>query len=403
MRKVIIVLLLFVCFTKTHVSAERAPIDAVLVLDVSFSMRHTDPGRLAQEAMGLFIDALGTYSGDRVGVVAYAGEVVDYIPLTAIYGLEDADIIRGFINGLGHAGWTDHSLGLDKALHILIEGNNANPIPFIILLTDGNMEISPASLRTYADAYADLERVVAYAAYKNVLIHTVGLNHNGTLNRAYIDSIASATGGRSYETTTAEALNDIINDILAILLSPQPEQSYMIFIDDELRQPEAVTAISASYGDHSIPPAYHPTEPPDSAPHQTRLRATIILGGSAVSKLIFLLLFIRRRSRVFTGKIILESSDRKPRHHNLIAYGKRTTLRALHGGGAQLDKVILTPSPYTPSHKPQLLLTCKHPLFTFRKDYMETDAKKGLTLSPGMEVTILLPENDTDIRLRYVA
>ncbi|MCL2604981.1 MAG: VWA domain-containing protein [Defluviitaleaceae bacterium] len=422
--KTVFVFLLLLYFAAAHVRAERTPISAVLVLDVSNSMRYTDPNNLAREAMGLFIDMLGTDNGDRIGVVAYAGEVIDYLPMTAINDTDDVNAIKAFITALGYAGWTDHSLGLDKALRILTEdGDFSVHTPIILLLTDGNTEIPPASIRTHADADNDIDRILSYAA--DITIYTIGLNDNGTLNRAFIDNIAQATGGQSFETTSAEALSDIIGKILTPYITPPipmplpqpfpiPNTEYKIydllfstpdfsFVNpvSSFANSDSLSLISNSESLILNSESLIPDSEFQSLP--SRLLPLFLITGSILSKAVVFLFFLRRRSRVFTGRLILESPDRNPRHHNLIAYGKRTTLRALHGGDARLDKIVLTPSPNTPSHRPQLLLTCKTPQITFRKDFMETDAKKGLIISPGAEVMIRLPENDMNITLKYVA
>ena len=226
MRKPLFVLLWLLLFTTTRqYAAERTtppgtqntdipPVDAVLILDVSHSMRHADPNRLAQEAMNLFIDMLGPYGG-TVGVVSYAGHVVESLPLTAIGGQAGKDYIKNFINRQYYASWTDHSLGLVEAMRLMREGHNPEHRPIIILLTDGNKNLNPWGARTPEDAEYDLAQVLSEAAERSFPIHTIGLNYDGTLDQDYIDYIAAATGALSFETSSADNLLDIISAIIA--------------------------------------------------------------------------------------------------------------------------------------------------------------------------------------------
>ncbi|HDO34120.1 MAG TPA: VWA domain-containing protein, partial [Chromatiales bacterium] len=69
--------------TPAHARA-RGGIDAVLVLDSSGSMRHTDPLRLRVPAAKLFISLLG--AGDRVGVISFSGHAWPVIGLTDVTG-----------------------------------------------------------------------------------------------------------------------------------------------------------------------------------------------------------------------------------------------------------------------------------------------------------------------------
>lgn len=449
MKKSVFVFLLLLCLPFMHVQAERCPVDAVLVLDVSYSMRHSDPNRLALEAMNLFIEMLGTNNNDRVGIVAYAGNVITYHPMTVLNTKETATQLQSFINGLNHAGWTDHSLGLDKALHILtVENDFTQRLPFMILLTDGNTEISPESLRTYADADADLQRILTQAVNKNIPIYTIGLNHNGTLNQTYIKYIADTTNGRSFETKNAEELTYIMKEILDIqlpfeitfypndgiydtLLTDEIESGVGVLPDDYLNEPgtviltdeylnESGVGIStdeqlnepgagASTDDYlnesgaGVLPDEHYSLSSTESPTFPETWMYLLAGGFIMFIFIFIVIFFYKTRRVFTGKLIVESAENLPKNHNLIQYGKRTTLHKLNGGYPYLDKIILTPNPYAPSHRPQLLLTCKHPFIKFRKDFLETSAKKGLYISPGSEVTIVLPEDNPEIKLKYVA
>jgi Mg-chelatase subunit ChlD len=64
----------------TTYAEELLPIDAVLVLDVSRSMATADPDRISRDAMHLFIEKLSE-ERDRVGIVAYAGNVERSIEL----------------------------------------------------------------------------------------------------------------------------------------------------------------------------------------------------------------------------------------------------------------------------------------------------------------------------------
>jgi Mg-chelatase subunit ChlD len=483
LKKALLVFLLMMCLSYIQVQAERPPIDAVLVLDVSNSMRQSDPNRLAQEAMGLFINRLGL-SGDRIGVVAYAGEVVGYFPMATLDNAETQAELLTFINATVHAGWTDHSLGLEKALQLFQQDFSGERTPIILLLTDGNTEISPNAARTLADAQADLEKILDTAVHINLPIYTIGLNHNGMLNRAYIEKIAQSTGARSFETMNAEGLPDIVNEILANYLSLTTAEEHRLLADGEiqwtaieipnayiseahimvfsalplsevtLRNPHGYAVawnenvvfsqswtysliiltdpmagvwtlgtqgiageairLTLFYREGEPPPPIlieinkmRPVQAPTSVkiffPDEASYTWTIILiGGIAMIIFMFILLLARKRSRVFTGRLILETNG-QPQLYNLIPYGKRTTFHALLGGSTKLAKIILTPSPTAPSHKPQLLLTCKYPSFTFRKDFHEYDAKKGLNISPGSEVTIQLPDDSPNIHMKYVA
>ncbi|MCL2187917.1 MAG: VWA domain-containing protein [Defluviitaleaceae bacterium] len=399
-----IFLLALLLLMPISVGAARPPIDAVLVLDVSNSMRNSDPERLAQEAMGLFINMLGK-TGDRVGVVAYAGRVTDYLPLMPIYQAEDIAQLQAFINNLGYAGWTDHTQGLDKAFNLLSADSYNERIPLVILLTDGNTEIPPNAARTLSDVYEDLERILAYAVHLGSPIHTIGLNHNGMLNHAYIKNIANITGGRTFETTTAEDLARIMEEILTFQLeiiyeAHPPYTPYTPATPPPAPTPEYTPSPITELLEYTLPPVDYPTG-----------RHVLALITAIFILFVIFLVLIRKNARVFTGQVVVEMSSRPVVRHDLIPYGRRTTLAVLAGDsnasirkaqGIGLEKIILTPCPASPSFRPALRVVCKHPRILFHKDLREVDAKKGLILSPNTEITIQLPDNTPPIRLKYV-
>jgi Ca-activated chloride channel homolog len=112
-------------------------IDIVVALDFSKSMLARDvyPSRIerAKVEVARLIDSLG---GDRVGLVAFAGEVVRY-PLTTDYSAA-----KLFWRDLGPTdmpvGGTAIGRALTAATELLVQGRTGTPRPqWIVLLTDG--------------------------------------------------------------------------------------------------------------------------------------------------------------------------------------------------------------------------------------------------------------------------
>jgi len=368
---------------------KRPNIDAVLVIDVSHSMRHADPNRLAQEAMKLFVDMLGSYN-DRVGVVSYAGHVVDSLPLTIITDQRDKGYIKDFIGQLYYASWTDHSLGLVEAMRILEINYNPDNKQVIILLTDGNTNINPWIERTLADAEYDLYNVVTEAINRGIPIHTIGLNYDGTLDQEYIDAIAKATGGLSFETSQADNLMDIIRAIFKLIESA-------IIPPDPTPSPSPTQA-----------PSPDPT-PIINEYEESGFKWIIVIGLSlAVCTIIVLLIFARNRKRVFSGNLVINITDPitgpvEQILRNMIPYGKKTTLANLLEGRVSpvLTQVKLTPSPNSPSHLPKIIINCATSKIMIRKGFREHNDATCIEISPNEVVSLHLSKENIQIRLKY--
>ena len=393
-----LLLILSPAFT-TNAAEELVPIDAVLVLDVSLSMRTADPNRIANDAMNMFIDMLEP-GRDRVGVVAYAGHV-SYSRGLILLCEEETPRLQDAIYHLEYASWTDHPLGLLEALHILYEGNAEDPErqQMIIFLTDGNLNVNPRGARTTAQTVYDKAVVINLAQERGIPIYSIGLNFDGLLDRKYTEIVAYETGGLAFETANAEDLPNIIDAIFTVMVTtilyeePPPE-------DEIIEEPEPVpTPLPLTE-----PPTYIPYEPSEDSGKIWLFAIAIILAAAFI-----LFITTRKSARVFTGRLTIEiirpgSNHTHPlQYRNLIEYGSRTNLQRLldKKTDAVFDKVIITPSPTAPSHLPQLLIKCKSSRVKVSKNFMEQDAAKGIVISPGTEINIAPEGGDMQIRLRY--
>jgi len=360
------------------------PVDAVLVLDVSRSMITADPDRIANKAMNMFIDKLEV-GRDQVGIVAYAGHVTHSRDLAMLCN-EEVIYLHELISNLEYASWTDHPLGLLEAIRIIYEGTDYGRQPIIIFLTDGNLNVSPHVTRTTTQAEDDKILVIELAQERNIPIYSIGLNFDGQLDRKYIEIVAEETGGLSFETANAEDLPEILAKIFSLMISQLPPEPLPLL--PLLSQEE---------------PPYIPQEPvyiPLEETAQPR-RTWIFASVAAALFMVTLLAFRRKPKRVFTGRLAIEAMSCPTQYRNLIEYGSRVTLQQLLGKQCPfLASIVLIPSPYTPSHLPQLLIKCKNANVKFTKNFMEQNVQRGIAVGSGTEVTANL--GTEQIRLRYV-
>jgi len=367
----------------TYDNSHLLPVDAVLVIDISNSMRTADPNRISQDAMNLFIDMLAE-ERDRVGIVAYAGRVEASVPMTAIY--DQREFLRDFIDGLYYASWTDHGLGLLEAIDIMHQSHEYGRQSVIIFLTDGNLNVSPWGARTMHEAEHDITTALSLAQQHGFPIHTIGLNFDGELDSAAVDRIANATGGLSFETTDAEELPGIVSTIFSL----------MRFVP-AIEYPSS--APSPEYIQETI---YIPPEPTTTPANRRGILLMTV--GIAAGFTALALALTGRQKRVFTGRLVLETGRRgqPPIYRNLIEYGRHTTLNILLGGNGcpAFDAVVIAPSPHAPSHLPQLLVKCRHKKITFVKDFIVQNSP--IYLSPGTEMTVRLDDEGEQVHMRYV-
>jgi Ca-activated chloride channel homolog len=189
-------------------------IEGMLVVDVSNSMKSTDPNNISSEAMKMFID-MASLKGDKIGAIAYAGEVMREKALIKMQTEQDKKDLKDFIDTVDKYSYTDISTGLTEAVKVLDGSHEEGYFPLIVLLADGNNELDPKKSKTLEQAEDDLNKTVAAAKEKGYPIYTIGLNANGELNKDVLSNVANSTNGKFFEATSADQLPAILSGIFA--------------------------------------------------------------------------------------------------------------------------------------------------------------------------------------------
>lgn len=189
-------------------------IDAVLVVDVSNSMKTSDTNKVGNEAMKMFIDMLSA-QGDKVGIVAYTDKVQREKALLKIQSPADKQDLKDFIDGLDRGPYTDIAVGVREAVKVLQNGSDPGHEPMIVLLADGNNDFNKSSGRTQSESDKELGEAVAEAKAAGIPIYTIGLNADGKLNKAPLTDLAQQTGAKSFSTSSANDLPQILSEIFA--------------------------------------------------------------------------------------------------------------------------------------------------------------------------------------------
>lgn len=218
-RNVLLVILVILILTSfgapgAYAAGQASQIDAVLVVDVSNSMNTSDTHKIGNEAMKMFIDMLSV-SGDRVGIVAYTDKIQREKALLEIKAPSDKEDLKQFIDGLDRGPYTDISVGVKEAIKVLQNGADPNHDPMIVVLADGNNDFDKASGRTAAQSDKELDAAVEEAKQADIPIYTIGLNADGKLNKEALAALADKTGAKSFSTSSAEDLPQILSEIFA--------------------------------------------------------------------------------------------------------------------------------------------------------------------------------------------
>ncbi|MEH6992585.1 vWA domain-containing protein [Neobacillus drentensis] len=218
-KKVWIIGLFIYLFSLSNVQAKdsivtSSRIEGVLVVDVSKSMLTSDPNKISSEAMKMFID-MSSLKGDKIGVVAYAGDVIAKKDMVKLQTENEKIDLKGFIDSLTQFSNTDISVGLKDAIDMLDASHEKDYLPLIVLLADGNNDVDENKGNTLQQASAGLNAAVVEAQSKGYPVYVIGLNADGTLNKDVLQNIATTTNGKFFETSSADDLPGILSEIFA--------------------------------------------------------------------------------------------------------------------------------------------------------------------------------------------
>ena len=208
-------------------TVRREGLDVVVALDLSSSMLAEDvaPNRLERSKLEIQ-RLIGRLSGDRIGLVAFAGQAFVQSPLTSDYGAA-----RLFLNAMDTELMPLQGTDIGEALRVSLDAFRDESLDHrvILLVTDGE------------DHEGAVEEMVARAVDAGVRIYTVGVgssdgvpipafdaqgrrqgfkrDEDGTvvttlLEEASLRQIADATGGRLYRSTPeASELTALIDEL----------------------------------------------------------------------------------------------------------------------------------------------------------------------------------------------
>ena len=195
--------------------------NVVLVTDTSGSMKSTDPNQYRFEAIDLFIGLIAN-GGNMVGSVVFGDGVVSKLDLKEVKNKPDKISITNDIKNQQPSGWTDIGGALASAVDMLKQNGKKELPSIIILLTDGNTEMSSPELTQ--SSIQNKENAMEVAREEGYGIYTICLNKNNNANSSELKQIASATGGQFQEVTDAADLQNVFDLYYQMIYSTQSEK-----------------------------------------------------------------------------------------------------------------------------------------------------------------------------------
>jgi Mg-chelatase subunit ChlD len=182
---------------------ERLPVDLILAIDSSGSMRVNDPGGLRITTARRLVAGLDPVH-DRVGIVSWDNDIDFVQPLTS-----DLALVAERLGRIDADGATNLNAGLTAAIEELLQRGREEAQKVIIFLTDGD------------GAYlfsGEKGSPVALAGAKGIRIYAIGLGKDPSSLK--LQDMAGSTGGRFYLAPTAADLLEVYEELSRRLIAP---------------------------------------------------------------------------------------------------------------------------------------------------------------------------------------
>lgn len=213
--------------------ADEAPTtDLRVLIDISGSMKQTDPENLRRPALKLLTGLMP--GGIRAGVWTFG----QYVNMAVPYGRVDADWkarARREAEALHSRGlYTNIEAALEKATFNWTAPEDPAYDRHLLLLTDGKVDVGDKPQASKESRRRILETLLPRLQRAGVKIHTVGLSDG--VDRDLLTTLSAATGGWYEETRDSEALQRLFLRLFekAVTVQTLPLTNNRFVVDEKV-------------------------------------------------------------------------------------------------------------------------------------------------------------------------
>ena len=210
-----ILLLVMFALLPLQASAQDTPLtlpqqaDVRIIVDISGSMRETDPENLRRPAVRLLARMLP--AGSEAGLWTFGQYVNMLVPHGTVDDAWRDTVVERSAQINSVALYTNLGLALEKASDDWLSGGTLENT-HVILLSDGKVDVPGGAGASRAEEQRILEALLPSLIAKGVTIHTVGLSELADIT--FLRRLARESGGSFRLAQTAEALNLAFADAL---------------------------------------------------------------------------------------------------------------------------------------------------------------------------------------------
>ncbi|MFB3077516.1 MAG: VWA domain-containing protein, partial [Lysobacterales bacterium] len=241
--------LLALLWLSTPLQADETLPDVRLLIDVSGSMRESDPNNLRAPALELMLRLLP--EGSRAGVWTFGQWVNMPVAHREVDEQWREEASRAVAQIHNHGLLTNIPEALKRATY------DANRLDYrfktsIILLTDGKVEVSNEEARNVRAAQELLDKLAIELRDTGIEVHTIALSDNA--DHEFLGRLAQITGGLAEQAESADELSAVFLQALDIAAPTEqvPLLGGEFLIDDSVEEFTALVFPEPDSGDVTV-------------------------------------------------------------------------------------------------------------------------------------------------------
>ena len=219
--------------------------DLRLLIDISGSMKESDPDNLRAPALELIVRLLP--EGSRAGVWTFGETVENLVP----HGLVDESWRQqaaAAVSAIDNDGQRTNIPAALAAATYDLSSMDPRFRSSIVLLTDGKVDVSESPMANAAAARKVLETTAPGLGETGIRVHTIALSDDA--DWGFLRSLARATGGFAEKAASAEALTGVYLQALEMVAPTArvPVTGSSFNIDESVREFTALVFLPAPEG-----------------------------------------------------------------------------------------------------------------------------------------------------------
>jgi len=218
------------------IADKELPLDAVVIMDSSGSMKKTDPRELRKPAAKLFISLLG--NEDRLSVVSFSDNAYPITFLTQLNSERNKNRSLDATDRISSKGiYTNIYAAINKGINFLKKSQSLERDPIIVLMSDGQMDVGDDAQSQALREQIKTELIPLLQQHK-IKIYSIAFTEHS--DQTLLQEIADATDGRY----ALAASDDVLHKVFAKIFEQSKEPNMLPLTENQFTVDPSIREIT---------------------------------------------------------------------------------------------------------------------------------------------------------------